>query len=113
MADAFQWSRRLAYADADRLPIRRVRWGRGFTYRDADGGVVSDKATRRRIDALAIPPAWEKVRIAAAANWHIQAIGRDARGRRQYRYHPEWVRKNKQRDFARLIGFAERAAENP
>jgi DNA topoisomerase-1 len=102
----FEWAKRVTYGDADELPIRRVRCGRGFAYRDPAGAAVADRELRERIDALAIPPAWEEVRIAATPTWHIQAMGRDARGRRQYRYHPLWIEQNKLRDFARLPSFA-------
>lgn len=106
MVARYEWPLRVIYSEPDRLPIRRQRWGKGFTYRDGDGTVVDDPAIRLRIDTLAIPPAWDDVRIAAAANWHVQAIGRDARGRRQYRYHPVWIERNKLRDFKRLPAFA-------
>ena len=106
MASAFEWPGTITYSETANLPIRRVRCGRGFTYRDAAGAAVRDDHVRRRIKALAIPPAWENVRIAAFATWHVQAIGRDARGRRQYRYHPLWIEQNKLRDFGRLVAFA-------
>lgn len=101
----FSWPDNVTYSRADRLPIRRLPWGKGFTYRDSAGTTVDDRSVRQRIEALAIPPAWDGVRIAAAATWHIQAIGRDARGRRQYRYHPAWIETNKRRDFDRLVAF--------
>ena len=70
--------------------LHRVRRGRGFAYVDAAGRVVSDEATRARIDALVLPPAWEDVWICPVASGHIQATGVDAAGRRQYRYHDHW-----------------------
>jgi DNA topoisomerase-1 len=106
MAPAFEWPADVTYSDSANLPIRRLRCGRGFSYRDATDAVVRDKRVRLRIDALAIPPAWENVRIAAYATWHMQAVGRDARGRRQYRYHPLWIERNKLRDFDRLVDFS-------
>ncbi|MET3924413.1 DNA topoisomerase IB [Devosia sp. 2618] len=72
------------------LTLQRERRGKGFSYRDAEGHVVSDAATRDRIRALGIPPAWQHVRIAAIANAHIQVLGTDEAGRDQYIYHPEW-----------------------
>lgn len=76
---------------SDREPgIRRVRSGRGFGYRDAHGRPVRDPAELDRIRALAIPPAWADVWICADPSGHLQAVGRDARGRKQYRYHPTW-----------------------
>jgi DNA topoisomerase-1 len=76
---------------SDELPgIRRVRRGRGFSYVDADGRTVTDPKVRARIDAIVIPPAWTDVWICAKVDGHIQATGRDARGRKQYRYHTRW-----------------------
>src|SRR5689334_21928799 len=69
--------------------IRRRRSGKGFSYRDVDGHTVS-KAVKARIDKLAIPPAWTDVWICPQANGHLQATGRDAKGRKQYRYHDTW-----------------------
>lgn len=106
MEASFEWSDRITYSQADDLPIRRLRCGKGFTYRHTNGATIVNPAIRTRINALAVPPAWDDVRIAAVATWHIQAIGRDARGRRQYRYHPLWIEQNKLRDFDRLTRFA-------
>lgn len=106
MAEAFHWPRPVVYGDTEDLPIRRMRCGRGFSYRDASGRPVRNRGELRRFKALAIPPAWEQVRIAAEGNWHVQAIGRDARKRKQYRYHPSWIEQNKLRDFERLPDFA-------
>jgi DNA topoisomerase I len=68
--------------------IRRRRAGTGFVYLDAAGRRVDDPDDLRRIRSLAIPPAWRDVWICPSAGGHIQAVGRDARGRKQYRYHP-------------------------
>src|SRR5215211_5641745 len=70
--------------------IRRRRAGRGFSYVDPEGRTVRDKPTLARIRSLAIPPAYTDVWICPLPNGHIQATGRDARGRKQYRYHPKW-----------------------
>jgi DNA topoisomerase I len=70
--------------------IRRVGDRPPFTYIDAGGGPISDPAVMRRIGSLAIPPAWKDVWIAPDPNSHLQATGLDSRGRKQYRYHPEW-----------------------
>ncbi|MEN3953557.1 DNA topoisomerase IB [Iodidimonas sp. SYSU 1G8] len=75
---------------SDSLPILRRRCGRGYLYFDASGCRVNDPAILDRIRRLAIPPAYEDVRIAAHAKAHLQAIGRDQAGRVQYRYHPDW-----------------------
>ena len=79
----------LYVSDADPGFARR-RAGRGFSYRDADGATVRDRPVIERIRALAIPPAWTSVWICSTPRGHLQATGRDARGRKQYRYHPDW-----------------------
>ncbi|KAF1686334.1 DNA topoisomerase [Pseudoxanthomonas broegbernensis] len=86
--------------------IRRVRCGRGFRYLHADGTAVRDRATLHRIRALAIPPAYREVWICASARGHLQATGRDARGRKQYRYHPQWRTRRDSHKFDRLAAFA-------
>lgn len=97
--------RGLSYVD-DREPgIRRVASARGFDYRDAEGQVVRDAATLERIAALALPPAWTHVWICPSARGHIQATGRDARGRKQYRYHDGWRAARDEAKFDRLIAF--------
>jgi DNA topoisomerase IB len=88
-----------------------VRRGRGFSYVDEDGRPVKDPDVLQRIKALAIPPAWNDVWICSAPNGHIQAIGTDAAGRRQYRYHDQW---RVQRDAAkhdRVLEFAARLTD--
>src|SRR6058998_753198 len=70
--------------------LGRERRGNGFVYVSATGRRVSDAQTLIRIKSLAIPPAWERVWICPSPNGHIQASGYDARGRKQYRYHPRW-----------------------
>jgi DNA topoisomerase I len=96
----------LRYTTDARPGIRRVRAGKGFTYRDAAGRTIRDAAERRRIAALAIPPAWTEVWISPWQNGHLQATGRDARGRKQYRYHPDWARRRGSDKFARMLEFA-------
>ena len=86
--------------------ITRVRRGRGFAYLGPDGGPVG-KADRERIEVLAIPPAWTGVWIAPAATAHIQATGRDARGRKQYIYHARWKEVRDSNKFDRLSNFAD------
>jgi DNA topoisomerase-1 len=91
----------------DRRPgITRRRSGRGFSYRDADGNVVRDRETLARIRSLAIPPAWTDVWICPYPNGHLQATGRDAKGRKQYRYHPRFRRRRDAAKFERLVAFA-------
>src|SRR4051794_33480854 len=79
----------LRYVTDNRPGITRQRAGKSFTYRTPDGSIVRDKDTLSRIRSLAIPPAWTEVWICPIAHGHLQATGRDARGRKQYRYHPE------------------------
>ncbi|NUO76050.1 MAG: DNA topoisomerase IB [Lysobacter sp.] len=91
-------------SDAD-PGIARLRAGRGFRYRDARGRAVRDAATLERIRALAIPPAYKDVWICPLANGHLQATGRDARGRKQYRYHPAWRHARDDGKFDRIVAF--------
>lgn len=93
---------------SDAMPgLRRQRHGRGFAYRDVRGRSVRDAATLARIRQLAIPPAYTDVWICADARGHLQATGRDARGRKQYRYHAAWQAERGARKYERLIAFAE------
>jgi DNA topoisomerase-1 len=80
----------LIYVDTKDLRLRRRRCGKGFAYVDSENRTIRDKAVRARINQLAIPPAWTEVCIAEDERAHIQAVGRDAEGRLQYRYHPAW-----------------------
>lgn len=96
----------LRYVTPDELSISRRGAGRGFTYRDSNGEAVTDAATLARIRALVIPPAWREVRIAARDDAHLQAIGRDQRGRRQYRYHPRFREVREAAKFEHLLAFA-------
>lgn len=85
--------------------IRRKRRGKTFTYTWPDGERVSDEETLGRIDAAVIPPAWHDVWICPKPDGHIQAVGRDDRGRKQYRYHPEWLALRERRKFEHLRDF--------
>jgi DNA topoisomerase I len=98
---------RLRRSDLSGPGISRRRCGRGFTYRSATGGRVTDSDTLERISALAIPPAWEQVWICPWPNGHIQAIGVDAAGRRQYRYHDVWREQRDKEKFRHIIEFGE------
>ncbi|MEZ4411079.1 MAG: DNA topoisomerase IB [Polyangiales bacterium] len=95
----------LRYVHDDRPGITRHRRGKGFTYRDAKGEAVTDARTLARIKSLAIPPAWESVWICPLARGHIQATGRDARGRKQYRYHPQWREARDEAKYGRMVAF--------
>jgi DNA topoisomerase I len=97
----------LRYLADDRPGIRRRRRGKGFVYLDARGQVVRDAAELRRIAALAIPPAWTDVWISPVPNSHLHATGRDARRRKQYRYHPDWRAVRDETKFGRMVAFGE------
>ena len=91
----------------DRMPgITRRRAGKQFSYRDPDGHPVTAHETLARLRALAIPPAWTEVWICAHPRGHLQATGRDARGRKQYRYHDEWRAIRDSHKFDRVLIFA-------
>src|SRR5580704_11307411 len=96
----------LTYVDTAALTIKRQRHGRGFRYLAASGKTVGT-AEAKRLAALAVPPAYDDVLYAADPMAHIQAIGRDAAGRLQYRYHPEWQRVRETRKARRLARLAE------
>src|SRR5579871_3172077 len=87
--------------------IRRRRAGRGFRYLGPDGQPLRDPKVLRRIKALAIPPAWTDVWIAPIPNAHLQATGRDARGRKQYRYHPCWRAVRDAAKYEHMLAFGE------
>ena len=86
--------------------IRRRRAGRAFSYRNPDGHLIKDRAELARIKRLAIPPAWTDVWICPERKGHLQATGRDARGRKQYRYHPDWREVRDATKFDRMLAFA-------
>jgi DNA topoisomerase-1 len=96
----------LRYVDDDAPGIARRRAGKGFSYRLPTGEPVRDRETLARIRSLAIPPAWTDVWICRSPDGHIQATGRDARGRKQYRYHPRWREQRDEGKFERVIEFA-------
>jgi len=95
----------LHHTGGDEPGLRRIKRGKKFSYCSASGALVRDAATLSRIRALAIPPAWTDVWIAADARAHIQATGRDARGRKQYRYHARWREVRDAAKYHRLVGF--------
>ena len=100
----------LIYGNDSEPGITRVRSGTGFAYRMPAGGPVTAK-TRARIDRLAIPPAWTDVWIAANPRSHLQATGRDARRRKQYRYHPDWSSVRDQAKYHHVLDFGRRLSE--
>lgn len=83
--------------------LRRVRRGKGFSYYDPDGAPITDAVTLDRIKDLVIPPAWKKVWICAHPNGHIQAVGTDVAGRRQYLYHQKWQDDRNEEKFDRAL----------
>ncbi|HLG99376.1 MAG TPA: hypothetical protein VKX49_23905 [Bryobacteraceae bacterium] len=86
--------------------IARRRAGRGFIYVAPDGRIIRDRATLKRIRSLVIPPAWQNVWICPIPSGHLQAVGRDARGRKQYRYHPLYRQVREHTKFERMVPFA-------
>ncbi len=97
----------LRYVRDDRPGIRRKRTRTAFRYVGPDGSPVRDEATLRRIQSLAIPPAWTGVWISPLSNGHIQATGRDAKNRKQYRYHPRWRDVRDETKFNRMLAFGD------
>jgi DNA topoisomerase-1 len=97
----------LRYVTDEEPGIRRRRAGKGWAYTWPDGRPVRQEATIARIKSLAIPPAWREVWICPQPEGHLQATGRDARGRKQYRYHPRWREVRDAVKYDRLIAFAE------
>ena len=96
----------LRYVSDEAPGIRRKKSGKGFTYLDRHGEKVRDEATLRRIRSLAIPPAWTEVWICPHRNGHIQATGRDAKGRKQYKYHPQFRDLRESAKFEHMMEFA-------
>ncbi|MGV0676135.1 DNA topoisomerase IB [Mycolicibacterium fortuitum] len=91
--------------------LRRVRRGRGFGYLDQEGAAVTDPATLKRIEDLVIPPAWKKVWICPHPNGHIQAVGTDVAGRRQYLYHSQWQEERGEEKFDRVLELSAALAD--
>lgn len=97
---------RLSRIDPSSPGIRRIRCGRGFRYLDADGDPIADEETLHRIRSLVIPPAWREVWICPRPGGHIQAVGLDDAGRKQYLYHDEWRRRRDEEKFDRALRLA-------
>jgi DNA topoisomerase-1 len=96
----------LRYVSQEQMGITRERRKQGFLYRSAQGRIVRDRHTLKRIHSLVIPPAWEKVWICPLEQGHLQATGRDERGRKQHLYHPRWREIRDQTKYDRLLEFA-------
>src|SRR5919107_4604036 len=97
----------LRYVSDTQPGIRRKKAGKGFTYVGTDGKPIRDEKELARIRSLAIPPAYTDVWICPSPQGHIQATGRDARGRKQYRYHPKWREVRDETKFGRMLAFSE------
>jgi DNA topoisomerase-1 len=97
----------LRYVSDARSGIGRRKSGKGFSYNRADGSKLTEPDVLRRIKSLAIPPAWTDVWICPFADGHIQATGRDARGRKQYRYHPRFREIRESTKYEHVVGFAD------
>jgi DNA topoisomerase I len=97
----------LRYVDDTRPGIRREMGTLGFKYIGVNGRVIRNKADITRLNKLAIPPAWTNVWICPDTRGHIQATGRDAKGRKQYRYHPRWRESRDETKYDRMLAFAD------
>jgi len=106
LTDAVDVPPGLSWCSDDHPGLTRRRAGKGWSYRDTQGRTVADRRVLDRIRALAIPPAWTDVWICPRANGHIQATGRDVKGRKQYRYHADWSTARSETKFDRLPAFA-------
>lgn len=95
----------LRYMSDDKPGIRRIKKGKEFSYTDADGKTIRDTDTIDRIKALVIPPAWTDVWICPSPRGHIQATGRDIKGRKQYRYHAKWNALRNRTKYDKLVSF--------
>jgi DNA topoisomerase-1 len=109
-AEAAARSAGLRYVSDQTPGIRRRRAGRGFVYTSPDGHRFTDPEELSRIRSLAIPPAWTDVWICASPRGHIQATGRDARGRKQYRYHQRWREVRDETKYGRMTEFGKALA---
>jgi DNA topoisomerase I len=101
----------LRYVSDSKPGIKRRRAGKGFCYYDADSKLVTYKETLTRIKSLAVPPAWTAVWICPFPSGHIQATGRDSKGRKQYRYHPKWRAERDATKFDRMPAFGQALAK--
>lgn len=97
----------LRYVNDDKPGITRKRRGRSFSYFGSDGERITDEDTIERIKSLGIPPAWNKVWICPNPKGHIQATGRDLKGRKQYRYHPRWREVRDETKYERMMAFGQ------
>ena len=97
----------LRYVSDEQSGYRRIRWGKGFSYRDDNNKLITSEKLKKRFKLLVIPPMWQDVWICKFVEGHIQATGRDAKNRKQYLYHQAWQLLREQAKFDSLIHFAE------
>ena len=105
----------LKLGDQNELTIRRIKRGKGYSFVRANGAHIRDARTIRRLHAMAVPPAYREVRYSADPNSHLQAVGRDAAGRLQYRYHADWEKVREHRKahrLAKLVGALPKIRRN-
>ncbi|MBZ0290071.1 MAG: DNA topoisomerase IB, partial [Anaerolineae bacterium] len=98
---------RLVYMSGNEPGITRRKYKQGFRYINPNGHAIRDAEEIARINAVAIPPAWTDVWISPNPDGHILAVGRDQKGRKQYRYHPRWSEVRSETNFSRMLAFAE------
>ncbi|WP_289024614.1 DNA topoisomerase IB [uncultured Salegentibacter sp.] len=96
----------LTYVSEEKLSINRKKMGRGFSYINK-GKRIQDPDTIKRIKNLAIPPAWQEVKITHLKNGHLQVVGRDEKNRKQYIYHPTWIKLRNESKFFKMAAFGE------
>ncbi len=95
----------LSYTTDSKPGITRQKFGKKFTYYDVEGARIKDRATIARIESLVIPPAWKDVWISPRVRGHLQATGIDDRHRKQYLYHPDWIKVSQENKFAKMVDF--------
>jgi len=100
-------NKKIKYIDNTDLCVVRKKYGRGYQYYDETGDKITDRKILRRLKKLIIPPMWDKVMICKWPDGHIQATGRDLKGRKQYIYHSEWERQRQAEKFAKMKSFGE------
>ncbi|MFN8441859.1 MAG: hypothetical protein U0175_13855 [Caldilineaceae bacterium] len=98
---------KLSYCSDQEQGFKRKRRGQGFAYYDGQGKLITDATARKRIQSLVIPPAWDEVWISTRADTHIQATGRDEKGRKQYIYHPDWESTRNLAKYESLLEFGQ------
>ena len=103
----------LKLGDQNELTIRRIKRGKNYSFVRANGTPIRHVGTIKRLNSMAVPPAYEEVRYSPDPASHLQAVGRDAAGRLQYRYHSDWEKVREQRKAHRLARLVAALAENP